>query len=268
MNLLNNSKLLIKIGGSVLHNEITLDVLSGLLTFLQNSGSQIIIVHGGGKHINEQLKQLNITNHFVDGIRVTSPQTMDHIKEVLCQKVNPMLVDRLQEISTVGLNDFDHALFTCEQLEKYGSVGHITNVNSKLIESHLKKNKVPVIAPVGMNKFGKPLNINADVVAAKIACAMNIQSMVYLTDTDGILDKYNCPIPILDVHELYQISESHSVNGGMLIKAKCIIEALTCTASEVHIINGNKPNHVIQTLLQMSNPGTLCLNHKKQEAVA
>lgn len=258
---------LIKLGGSALENMEIVARLCTDLSLVRSASVQLAIVHGGGPNINRQLELHGISWKFVEGLRVTTPEMMDVIEMVLCGKVNPTLVRTINAtgVSATGISGLDHKTLLCEALsEDLGRVGLIRQVNTELITDQLRKQResgkgsIPVIAPIGVDEMGRAYNINADFAASKIACALEVDKLIYLTDQEGILDQYGELITEINQSGLRQLVELGVVTGGMLAKVKAVLEALEGGVREVHILNGTRFHSIIQELYTDKGVGTLC----------
>lgn len=225
---------LIKLGGAALSDggSHARESLANLIRYFHKKGDQVIVVHGGGPSINEELRRRGIQWSFVRGQRVTSPEMMETIESTLCGQVNRQLVRGLcaQEIQAFGLAGTDNGSLKCSQLsQELGQVGKIEKVNLdwllKWLDSSVEL--VPVIAPVGIGEQGECFNINADWSAAHIASSLKAQEIVFLTDQNGILDEDGSVISSVTVAGLKNMIEARVVSGGMLTKTESIIHALT-----------------------------------------
>ena len=181
-------RIVIKLGGSMLEG-LHSDFFKKFHE-LQNEGNDIVIVHGGGPSINAALHKNAIESTIDNGIRVTCEKAISVVKDVLIGEVNPSLVHQLNRegIEAIGLNGFDGKLVTCTLLDeqRYGFVGDIQAVNERLLDKLIAAGIVPVVSCIGATECGKPLNINADTVASKIALAINATSLIFVSDTPGI----------------------------------------------------------------------------------
>ena len=206
---------------------------------LQDTGSDLIIVHGGGIAINEQLEKNGVTSTVVNGIRVTSKEAVDIVQSTLIGQVNPALVHQLNKggIEAVGLSGYDGNLLTCTLLdeEKYGSVGHIEQVRAELLETFLAAGLVPVIACIGATEDGGPLNINADTVASKVALAMKADSLLLVTDTPGIKIQEEVQ-RVVTPFKIAQWIGTGEIYGGMLPKVKAALDCLGAGIPTVQIV--------------------------------
>jgi acetylglutamate kinase len=253
--------LLIKVGGAALEDKAIVAGLCADLNRLRSVGVKVVLVHGGGPSINAELKLRNIQWEFIEGQRVTTPEMMDVIEMVLCGHVNQKLVRQLNAsgVKAIGLSGADAGTLMCAQASaKLGQVGRIDSVGTTLIDSIVASDTIPVIAPVGMGLDGAAFNVNADWAATRVAQALHIKKMLFLTDQDGILDVRGKVIPELDAAELEQLAEKGIVHGGMLAKVQTVIHALRNGVSDVHILNARKPHSLIEELFTDGGVGTIC----------
>lgn len=206
---------------------------------LQDMGNDLVIVHGGGIAINEQLAKNGITSTVVCGIRVTSKEAVDIVQSTLIGQVNPALVHQLNKagIEAIGLSGYDGNLLTCTLLdeEMYGSVGLIEHVQAELLATFLAAGLVPVIACIGATEDGAPLNINADTVASKIALAMKADSLLLVTDTPGIKIQEEVQ-RVASPFKIAQWIGTGEIYGGMLPKVKAALDCLGAGIPTVQIV--------------------------------
>jgi acetylglutamate kinase len=261
------TKIVVKLGGSVLQDDAILRSLCEDLAAIRKVGVSIIAVHGGGPAINAELELRGIKWSFHEGLRVTSPEMMSVIEMVLCGSVNRRVVRGLHAagLKAVGLSGADAGTLICKQADpKLGQVGVIERVNSSVLDfvlgmqDELGARGVPVVAPVGMGRDGRAYNINADWVASRIASHYGVSKMVFLTDQDGILGPDGKLIPEMDAGELEQMIEDGVVKDGMLAKARTILHALQNGVTDVHVINARRPAALIEELFTEKGSGTVC----------
>ena len=260
------STFVVKLGGSIIHNESSINAICSDLKLLQLSGINVILVHGGGKAITEELSKQNITSQFVDGLRVTSKEAMQVIEMVLCGQINLMLVKKLNcaAVKAVGVSGADNSLLSCKSYsKKHCYVGIIEAVNANYVKSILQSNQsveqiIPVIAPIGVDDKGNSFNINADYAACALANAIEANKLIYLTDQDGIYDNNGNVISEISVVGLEQLIDTKVVDAGMLTKSKSIIAALCGHLNKVHILNGNKQHALLREIFTAEGVGTLC----------
>lgn len=252
---------LVKLGGAVMEDPELVEKICHDLQAIQSVGVRVVLVHGGGPTINAELKQRGIDWNFIDGQRVTTPAMMEVIEMVLCGLVNRRIVRTLNKVGvrSVGMSGSDASTLFCKPAgAKLGQVGLIQNVNVSLIHTLLEADTIPVIAPVGVGDQGEAFNINADWAASRIAQALGIKKIIFLTDQDGVLDRQGKLISELDAAELEQMIESQIVSGGMLAKAQTVVHALRNGVTEAQIINAKRPHALVTELFTSGGVGTLC----------
>lgn len=261
------STILIKLGGAALQDAQLVDAICEDLIRIRAVGVSVVLVHGGGPAINAELTRRGITWEFFEGQRITTPEMMEVIEMVLCGLVNRRIVRALNAsgVKAVGFSGTDAGTLLCRPAdERLKQVGIIDKVNTSLVQSVLNIHNdmgipaIPVIAPVGLGRDGKAYNINADWAASRIASALGVTKMIFLTDQDGILDKQGKLIPELDAAELEHLIESGVVNGGMLAKARTVVHALKNHVTDVHIVNARRPHGLIEELFTDRGVGTVC----------
>ncbi len=261
MNPVDNNKILIKMGGSILNDPNTMALLCNGIKTLKEAGYKIIVVHGGGKAINATLAIHGVQSTFEQGLRITSAAAIKIIEMVLCGQVNQTLVRKLNHtgIDAIGLSGAAHHLLHCTQYsEQHGFVGKIKAVNTMLIKQILSLQSIPVIASIGVDDHGQPLNINADMAACQIANALDVQQLIYLTDQDGIYDQNGQVLSQLTADDLQALIQQGVVTDGMLVKAKAILSSLKSGFKKIHILNGHKQQNLHETLFKTSWSGTVC----------
>ncbi|MGG0655715.1 acetylglutamate kinase [Rummeliibacillus pycnus] len=233
-------KLVIKLGGSMLAGLET-SFFEALKKY-QSKGFQVIIVHGGGPTINEDLEKNNITYKTINGIRYTSKEAVSIVQKALVEKVNPFLTKQLvsANIKAIGLNGIDGNIFESDFLDqsKYGYVGKILKVHEEKIQGYLNAGKVPVIACFGATNDGFPLNINGDTVASHIALAIGAKALFLITDTNGIKIQ-DAVQKEVNPEEINQWIQSEDIYGGMIPKVEAAIECLNAGIPAIHIVNQN-----------------------------
>lgn len=252
----------IKYGGSAMEDEALCRQVVSDIELLKLMGIRIVLVHGGGKAINAQLKALDLPVAFRDGLRVTDDATMEAVRDVLVGRVNQRLVWALNEYghNAVGISGADGKTLKAEPVDpELGRVGRIREVSPELIETILSDGYTPVIATVGCGADGF-YNINADVAAGKIAEAMGADKLIYLTDVDGLyrdVDDEDSLVSQLTRSETHELLESGTLDGGMIPKIRSIAEALDAGVSEVVILNGTFPHSLLLEIYTDAGCGTM-----------
>ncbi|MBX2993796.1 MAG: acetylglutamate kinase [Bdellovibrionaceae bacterium] len=255
-------RIVIKLGGSTLDNPSTLSQLAGLVRGYQKRQYQVVLVHGGGPAVNAELTRRQITWSFIEGQRQTTPEMMAIIEDVLGRQVNGALV---QSLVNAGLKARGHSgtedLLWCRQASpELMRVGQVEFVNQTVLERWLcgEGAPVPVIAPVGLGLDLQTFNINADWAAAKIAIALKAETLIFLTDQEGILDQHRRLVVRASPFALNHWIASGVIHGGMLVKTKAMIEALQSGVEQVRVLNAATASQ----LLTDKKIGTLLTTQK------
>ena len=252
-----------KYGGNAMTDpQLKKSVMQDIL-LLQLVGVKVILVHGGGPEISAMLKKLSIESHFEDGLRVTDDDTMEVVQMVLAGKVNKSLAADLSALGgrAVGLCGIDGGLIKVHQKnEKLGHVGEIDEINTKILDDLLDGGFIPVISSIGIDDEGNPYNINADTAAAKIAAALHAESMVVMSNINGVLrdkDDENSLISQMSLADAEELKKSGIIAGGMIPKVDCCTNAVKEGVKKVFIINGEIPHAILIELLTDEGLGTM-----------
>lgn len=252
-----------KYGGNAMTDpQLKKSVMQDIL-LLQLVGVKVILVHGGGPEISAMLKKLSIESHFENGLRVTDDDTMEVVQMVLAGKVNKSLVADLSALGgrAVGLCGIDGGLIRVHQKnEKLGHVGEIDEINTKILDDLLDGGFIPVISSIGIDDDGNPYNINADTAAAKIAAALHAESMVVMSNINGVLrdkDDENSLISRMSLADAEELKKSGIIAGGMIPKVDCCTNAVKEGVKKVFIINGEIPHAILIELLTDEGLGTM-----------
>lgn len=252
-----------KYGGNAMTDpQLKKSVMQDIL-LLQLVGVKVILVHGGGPEISAMLKKLSIESHFENGLRVTDDDTMEVVQMVLAGKVNKSLAADLSALGgrAVGLCGIDGGLIKVHQKnEKLGHVGEIDEINTKILDDLLDGGFIPVISSIGIDDDGNPYNINADTAAAKIAAALHAESMVVMSNINGVLrdkDNENSLISQMSLADAEELKKSGIIAGGMIPKVDCCTNAVKEGVKKVFIINGEIPHAILIELLTDEGLGTM-----------
>lgn len=252
-----------KYGGNAMTDpQLKKSVMQDIL-LLQLVGVKVILVHGGGPEISAMLKKLSIESHFENGLRVTDDDTMEVVQMVLAGKVNKSLAADLSALGgrAVGLCGIDGGLIKVHQKnEKLGHVGEIDEINTKILDDLLDGGFIPVISSIGIDDDGNPDNINADTAAAKIAAALHAESMVVMSNINGVLrdkDDENSLISQISLADAEELKKSGIIAGGMIPKVDCCTNAVKEGVKKVFIINGEIPHAILIELLTDEGLGTM-----------
>lgn len=252
-----------KYGGNAMTDPQLKESVMQDILLLQLVGVKVILVHGGGPEISAMLKKLSIESHFENGLRVTDDDTMEVVQMVLAGKVNKSLAADLSALGgrAVGLCGIDGGLIKVHQKnEKLGHVGEIDEINTKILDDLLDGGFIPVISSIGIDDDGNPYNINADTAAAKIAAALHAESMVVMSNINGVLrdkDDENSLISQMSLADAEELKKSGIIAGGMIPKVDCCTNAVKEGVKKVFIINGEIPHAILIELLTDEGLGTM-----------
>ena len=232
----------IKYGGAAQTDEGLKSDFARDIVLLQLVGIKVVIVHGGGKKINSLLDKLNIESHFEDGLRVTNKDTMEVVEMALSGLINKEITSLLvaHGARAVGISGKDDGLLRASafNLENYGFVGKIDEVNEAVINALLKEDIIPVIAPIALGENATSYNINADLAASAIAAKLRASKAIFLSDIKGVLDKNGELISKLDEAKIAELKSGGTISGGMIPKLEASLECIKAGAKAVHIIDG------------------------------
>jgi acetylglutamate kinase len=253
---LREKTLVIKLGGSTLEHQRS--VLQDII-WLQALGAHPVLVHGGGPYINEWLNKLNMPTRFENGLRVTDAQTLDIVRMVLLGQVNSGLVLMASQIggNAIGLSGTDGNMVRARIVdEKLGFVGEIESVDPTLVQTLIDQGYIPVVAPLGQSQSGTCLNINADLVAAHLAGALNAEKLIFLSNVIGICRTDGSLISELTEAEALHLIEEGIISGGMIPKVTACLNALFAVP-RVHIVDGREPHVLLRELFTDQGAGTM-----------
>lgn len=254
-------KVLVKLGGTLLDEaEPRQSVCQGIAEAVR-AGHMLVAVHGGGRQMTRFLSQMGVESRFIEGLRVTTDETLDAVLKVFAGSVNKLLVSSLIEagVAAVGLSGIDGALVEAEPLRaELGHVGQPVRSNPALLNCLLAGDFVPVVACVAGSRNGRIFNVNADQMAVACAAGFRPDVLLFLTDVEGVLDAEGKRIPQLDREGIEKLISSGVAKGGMLAKLRAAEEALEAGIPQVVIAPGKEPG-VIGRVLAGERLGTrLC----------
>ena len=258
-----NKIIVVKYGGNAMINEELKNAVMGDLVLLALIGIKVVLVHGGGPEITDMLAKVGKKSEFVNGLRVTDKETVDIVQMVLAGKVNKSLVNLIQNKGgkAMGLCGVDGHMIEARQINRdLGYVGEISEVNVEPIHDLLDKGYIPVISTIGCDKEGNVYNINADTAAARIAGELNAESLISMTDIEGILRDKNDPSTLISkvfVSDAPQLVKDGVISGGMIPKVDCCIEAIRRGVKKVFIIDGRVPHSILIETLTDEGMGTM-----------
>jgi acetylglutamate kinase len=264
--------IVIKYGGHAMVDEQLKKDFARDITLLKFIGLKPVVVHGGGPQINTVLDQMGIRPQFVRGMRLTDERTMDVVEMVLGGKVNKAIVHQINQQGgkAVGLSGKDGGLIQARKLKIVqqpdinkppeiidpGLVGEVTCINSEIIDKLTQQGFIPIIAPVGAGEAGETYNINADLVASRIAMALKAGRLVLLTDVDGVLDGDGRLISSINAQQIKQMIDDQGISGGMIPKIEYGLNAIENGVEKVQIINGTQRHSILLELFTDSGIGT------------
>jgi acetylglutamate kinase len=251
-------RLLIKLGGTLLDSAASRDALSTQVAAARSAGHDVVVVHGGGKQMTRYLADRGIESRFVNGLRVTTPETVDALLKVFAGTVNHELVASLNGAGAmaVGLTGIDSFLVEAEPMDPaLGAVGRVTRSNPALLHLLVSNGYVPVIACVAGDRQGCIFNVNADQMAVACAAAFGAERLIFLTDVEGVLDASKQVRPLLTAAESERLIAEGIATGGMQAKLTAAISALAGGVPAVHIASGSA-TQVVEHLLRAGEFGT------------
>ncbi|MBE0492055.1 MAG: acetylglutamate kinase [Sulfurospirillum sp.] len=260
--------IVIKYGGAAQINPLLKDKFAQDIILLYLVGLRPIIVHGGGKKINTLLDKLQVSSEFVDGMRVTSEAVMEVVEMVLSGNINKEITTLLNHhgAKAIGITGKDANFIKAKPLEngKYGLVGKITHIDKKVLKNLIKEGFIPVIAPIasGDDENHPGYNINADLAASKIAASIKAEKVIFLTDTQGVLDKEGKLISKLDKKNIDALKKDGTISGGMLPKIDACLEALSAGVKSAQIIDGRIEHSILLELFTKDGIGTFITNEE------
>jgi len=259
----NGKVLVIKYGGNAMINQTLKEQVMEDIVLLHLIGVKVVLVHGGGPEISEMMSKLGKKPEFVDGLRVTDKETVDIVQMVLAGKINKSLVNYLEMKGgkAMGVSGMDGRLIEAKMKDqRLGYVGEITNINIQCVQDLLDNGYIPVISTVGRDDEGNVYNINGDTAAARIAGALNAERLIMMTDIAGILKDKDDPstlIPEITIEQAQSLFEQGVIQGGMIPKVKCCIDAIGHGVKNVIIMDGRIPHSILMEILTDEGAGTM-----------
>ena len=260
----------IKYGGNAMTDETLKRSFAQNVVMMKQVGINPVVVHGGGPQIGQMLDRLAIESEFIDGMRVTTEDTMEVVEMVLGGLVNKSVVSLLNQVGgkAIGLTGKDADLIRARSLSlpgkpdvSLGYVGEGSEVRVSILNELLSSNTIPVIAPIGTDTSGASYNINADLVASSIAIALNASRLLLLTNTPGILDENGDLLTGLTPSDISALISNGTLHGGMLPKVQCALDAVDAGVKSVVIIDGRVEHALLLELFTNQGLGTLIHNN-------
>jgi len=255
----NKEYIVIKCGGSVLSEQILFNNFIYDISILNKLGFSPIVIHGGGKRISEELKKSGIESKFISGLRVTDKKSIAIVEKVL-NIFNKEITNALKanKCESVNINNKENNILTVKQQNiELGFVGIPIQINQLIIEKIVKEKKVPVIAPLGLDKNNQVYNVNADEVAGCIAKELNARRLIIMSDVEGVLGKDKKLISEINSKMISELINNDTINGGMIPKIKNCIDVASNGVKGVCIIDGRVKSSILFELLSEKGSGTL-----------
>jgi len=274
--------IVVKFGGNAMIDEALKNSFARDIVLMKSVGLNPIVVHGGGPQIGQLLTKLGKTSRFVDGMRVTDSETMDVVEMVLGGLVNKEIVNLINQNGgkALGLTGKDGDFIRAKKIQQHhaaleaddteiidlGYVGEVSSIDPGVVDMLGRSDFIPVIAPIGVGEDGRSYNINADLVAGKLAEVLKAEKLILLTNTAGILDKQEKLLTGLSLQDIDDLIEDGTISGGMIPKTRCATDALKGGVNSVHIIDGRVEHAVLLELFTDQGVGTLLLRTKRDKA--
>ena len=273
--------IVIKYGGNAMSDEALKAGFARDVVLMKLVGMNPVVVHGGGPQIGATLEKLGKKSKFVEGMRVTDSETMDIVETVLGGLVNKEIVNLINHFGghAVGLSGKDGGLIRAKKMTvkknspeinvpeiiDLGHVGDVHSIDKSAIDMLIQGDSIPVVAPIGVDESGQSYNINADLVAGKIAEVLSAEKLIMLTNTEGLLDKNGKVLTGVSVEEVDNLIKKGTIHGGMLPKIRSALDAVDAGVQTSHIIDGRIKHAVLLEILTDEGVGTLINRHKTRQ---
>ena len=255
----NDEYIVIKCGGSVLVDQNLFNNFIKDISILNKLGFMPVIIHGGGKSISNKLNEAGIKSNFINGLRVTDEKSISIVEKVLTE-FNKEITDALKKNGCEGqgiTNKQNNIMFVEQENKELGFVGNPKEINQSIIEQIVKEKKVPVIAPLGLDKNNQVFNINADTAAGAIAKKLNAKRLIIMSDVEGVLDDKKKLISEINTHKINELKKNKIISGGMIPKIKNCLDVASNGVKGVCIIDGRLNHSILFELLSDKGSGTL-----------
>ena len=256
--------IVIKYGGAAMAKPSLKRGFARDIALMKLVGMNPVIIHGGGPQIDRELKKHGLQTKFVSGFRITDPKTMKIVRRVLGKEINREIVDLIQKngAKAFSMTRLNRTIIKASKLKtddgiELGLVGKVSSIKNTEIKRKIDEGIIPVISPLGFNKKGECLNINADLVAGKIASSLRSEKLILLTDVEGIKDKKGKLLSRINKKRAMAILSQGVVQGGMKPKLKSCLETISTGVKSCHIIDGSLPHAVLLEVLTDEGVGTL-----------
>ena len=269
----NGSIIVIKYGGNAMADSDLVESFCNDIVFLKQSGLRPVIVHGGGPQIGSMLERLGIKTKFESGMRITDEDTLEVVEMVLAGRINKNIASKINSSGgkAVGISGKDGSMIVAEKLTKQngsnesniekiidlGYVGFPKKINNTIIETLIKDDFIPIIAPLGIGVDGKTYNINADTAAGAIASSLKSKRLLILTDVEGVIDSNNNLLEEVNGKKIDEMIESGEVSGGMIPKLNTCLDSVNNGVDAAVIVDGRVKHAVLLELFTDHGAGTL-----------
>ena len=263
----------IKYGGHAMGDAQLAEKFARDVVLMKQVGIHPVVVHGGGPQIGTMLDRLKIKSSFIDGLRVTDSETVDIVEMVLSGSINKAVVTAINSAggTAVGISGKDGRLIEAAKLQRttrdpdsniekvldLGFVGEPVNINPKLLETFVRSDLIPVIAPIGVGEGGETYNINADTAAGKIAATLQAAKLVMLTDIAGVLDENGKLISRMTPERADELRRDGIIKGGMIPKLETCLNAVANGVGAAHILDGRLPHVLLLEAFTAAGVGTM-----------
>jgi acetylglutamate kinase len=262
--------IVVKVGGSIMDDEMALSSILNDIVFMNYVGMQPVLVHGGGKAINEAMDKAGLTPQWIQGRRYTDERTLAIAEHVLCNQINKFIVNFIQSqgCEAMGLHSLSSVVLFGEKTYlkaedgrriDLGMVGEVKSVNARLLQLLVQADSIPCIATIARDNAGSKLNINADTAAGAVAAAMKAEKLVVVSDTHGIRSDVKDPnsrISHLTTTEIQALVDKGTITAGMLPKVEACVTALQGGVTKAHIIDGRIPHSLLLEIYTEAGIGT------------
>jgi acetylglutamate kinase len=263
--LFHDKTIVIKYGGNAMIDDALKESFARDVVMMKAVGMNPVVVHGGGPQISGTLERVGKSTEFIDGLRVTDSETMDVVEMVLGGLVNKEIVNLINSHGgkAVGLTGKDGSMIRAQKISSgkvdvdYGHVGEVASINTDVVESLEEKGFIPVIAPIGAGVDGATYNINADSVAGALASKLKAEKLVLMTNTSGVLDKQGSLLTGLNAEQIQILKDDGTIQGGMMPKVDCALDAVKSGVKTSHIIDGRVNHALLLEVLTDKGVGTL-----------
>ena len=266
--------MVIKYGGNAMTDPALQRAFAEDVVLLKLVGINPVVVHGGGPQIETALKRLGKEGHFIQGMRVTDAETMEVVEWVLAGEVQQDIVGLINQAGgkAVGLTGRDGAMIRAKKLKMLdqqnpslehdvGQVGDIVAIDPSVVKALQDDAFIPVVSPIGFGEENESYNINADVVASRLATTLHAEKLLLLTNIPGVLNKAGQLLPTLTARQIDELVADGTISGGMLPKIAGAIDAAKAGVHAVHIVDGRVPHAMLLEILTGQAYGTMICNH-------